>query len=53
MIADWALLSPSPAPLAFKKPGELIVIALDSLPGERDYVRRGYAQTLVGQTHFG
>jgi len=53
LIGGWALFTPPPGPLASRKPGELIIIAFDTLPEELDYVRQGYVQALIGQKYFG
>ena len=45
----WALFTPPPGPFASKKPGSVIVVSIDALPEQLDYVRQGYVQVLLGQ----
>jgi len=49
----WALFTPPPGPFAAKKPGDLIVVSIDALPEQLDYVRQGYVQVLMGQKLWG
>lgn len=53
LIGGWGLFTPPPGPFGSKKPGDLTVIAFDALPEELDYIRQGYAQTLLGQKLWG
>ena len=45
----WALFTPPPGPFASKKPGDLVVVSIDALPEELEYVRQGYVNVLLGQ----
>jgi ribose transport system substrate-binding protein len=49
----WALFTPPPGPFAAKRPDDLIVVSIDALPEQLDYVRLGYVHVLLGQKLWG
>jgi ribose transport system substrate-binding protein len=51
-VGGWPLFTPPPGPFANIKPGSISVVAFDALQEQLDYVRKDYAQLLIGQKYW-
>lgn len=52
MVGGWPLFTAVPGPFAGTNPGDVKVVAFDTLRSELEYVRQGYVTALVGQKYY-
>lgn len=52
MVGGWPLYAAASGTFEGAKPGDVKVLAFDTLNPELEYVRRGYVTALVGQKYY-